>query len=47
VEIEHGDGDFAARYLDPTGRLVAALVANRPRAVAGLRRELAAIPVAA
>ncbi len=47
VEIEHGDGDFAARYLDAGGRLVAALVANRPRAVAGLRRELAAIPVAA
>ena len=39
VEIEHGCEDFAARYLDPNGHLVAALVANRPRAVAGLRRE--------
>jgi 3-phenylpropionate/trans-cinnamate dioxygenase ferredoxin reductase subunit len=47
VEIEHGAGDFAARYLDAGGNLVAALVANRPRAVAGLRRELTAVAVAA
>ena len=47
VEIEHGADDFAARYLDAGGHLVAALVANRPRAVAGLRRELTAVAVAA
>ena len=47
VEIEHGCEDFAAHYLDRNGQLVAALVANRPRAVAGLRRELAAAVVAA
>ena len=39
IEIEHGAEDFEARYLDCDGHLVAALVANRPRAVAGLRRE--------
>jgi 3-phenylpropionate/trans-cinnamate dioxygenase ferredoxin reductase subunit len=42
VELEHGDDDFEARYLDAEGRMVAALVANRPRVVAGLRRDLAA-----
>ena len=47
VEIEHGPDDFEARYLDQDGRPVAALVANRPRAVAGLRRELAAVPALA
>jgi 3-phenylpropionate/trans-cinnamate dioxygenase ferredoxin reductase subunit len=47
VEVEHGGEDFAARYLDGDGNLVAALVANRPRAVAGLRRELTAVAVAA
>ena len=47
VEIEHGPDDFEARYLDRHGRPVAALVANRPRAVAGLRRELAALPAVA
>jgi 3-phenylpropionate/trans-cinnamate dioxygenase ferredoxin reductase component len=36
------DGDsFSVRYLDRHGRLVAALLANRPRELATLRRELA------
>jgi NADPH-dependent 2,4-dienoyl-CoA reductase/sulfur reductase-like enzyme len=47
VEIEHGTGDFEARYLDRDGRVVAGLLANRPRVAARLRRELAAMPVAA
>jgi 3-phenylpropionate/trans-cinnamate dioxygenase ferredoxin reductase subunit len=47
VEIEHGADDFAARYLDAGGNLVAALVANRPHAVPSLRRELTAVAVAA
>jgi 3-phenylpropionate/trans-cinnamate dioxygenase ferredoxin reductase component len=47
VEIELGAEDFEAHYLDPDGHLVAALVANRPRAVAGLRRDLATAAVAA
>jgi NADPH-dependent 2,4-dienoyl-CoA reductase/sulfur reductase-like enzyme len=47
VAVEHGAGDFAARYLDGGGNLVAALVANRPRAVPGLRRELTAVAVTA
>ena len=47
VEIAGGAGDFEARYLDREGRTVAALVANRPRAVARLRRDLAVAPVAA
>ena len=38
---------FEARYLDRDGHPVAALVANRPRAIAGLRRELAALPAVA
>jgi 3-phenylpropionate/trans-cinnamate dioxygenase ferredoxin reductase subunit len=42
VELE-GDPDcFSARYRDREGRLLAALLANRPREIAGLRRELAA-----
>jgi NADPH-dependent 2,4-dienoyl-CoA reductase/sulfur reductase-like enzyme len=41
VELEGGDDAFAARYLDPSGRLVAALLANRPREAGALRRELA------
>jgi NADPH-dependent 2,4-dienoyl-CoA reductase/sulfur reductase-like enzyme len=46
VEIE-GDADsFAARYLDREGRLLAALLANRPREVGTLRRELTAGAVA-
>jgi 3-phenylpropionate/trans-cinnamate dioxygenase ferredoxin reductase subunit len=44
VEIEHGTDDFEARYLDRKGRVVAGLVANRPREAARLRRELAAMP---
>jgi 3-phenylpropionate/trans-cinnamate dioxygenase ferredoxin reductase component len=41
VELE-GDGtEFSARYLDRSGRLVAALLANRPREAGALRRELA------
>ena len=47
VEIEHGADDFEARYLDREGRVVAGLTANRPRVAARLRRELAAMPVAA
>jgi 3-phenylpropionate/trans-cinnamate dioxygenase ferredoxin reductase subunit len=47
VEVEHGAEDFEARYIDVDGHLVAALVANRPRVVAGLRRDLAAAAVAA
>jgi len=45
VELEGGDDSFRARYLDGEGRLRAALLANRPREVAELRRELAAWPV--
>ena len=41
VELEGGDDSFRARYLDGEGRLRAALLANRPREVAELRRELA------
>ena len=47
VEIEHGADDFEARYLDREGRVLAGLTANRPRVAARLRRELAALPVAA
>jgi 3-phenylpropionate/trans-cinnamate dioxygenase ferredoxin reductase component len=42
VELEGDPESFAARYLDREGRLLAALLANRPREVATLRRELAA-----
>jgi len=41
VELEGGDDSFRASYLDGEGRLRAALLANRPREVAELRRELA------
>ena len=41
VELDGGDDAFRARYLDGEGRLRAALLANRPREVAELRRELA------
>jgi NADPH-dependent 2,4-dienoyl-CoA reductase/sulfur reductase-like enzyme len=42
VDVQ-GDGEsFGARYLDDEGRLLAALLANRPQEVASLRRELAA-----
>ena len=41
VEIEGDSDSFTARYLDGEGRPLAALLANRPREVAALRRELA------
>jgi 3-phenylpropionate/trans-cinnamate dioxygenase ferredoxin reductase subunit len=41
VEIDGRDSEFVARYLSTDGRLVAALAANQPRAVAALRAELA------
>lgn len=41
VELEGDEECFSARYLDREGRLLAALLANRPREIAGLRRELA------
>jgi 3-phenylpropionate/trans-cinnamate dioxygenase ferredoxin reductase component len=41
VEIEGDPDSFTARYLDGGGRPLAALLANRPREVAALRRELA------
>ena len=41
IEVD-GDGDaFSVRYFDEEERLLAALVANRPREIAALRRELA------
>jgi 3-phenylpropionate/trans-cinnamate dioxygenase ferredoxin reductase component len=43
VEIEGGPDSFTARYVSRAGRTVAALVANRPREVGPLRRELAAV----
>ena len=42
VELDGGEESFLARYQDDQGHLVAALGANRPSEVAGLRRELAA-----
>ena len=42
VELEGEADSFAARCLDAEGRLLAALLANRPREVGALRRELAA-----
>ena len=41
VEIEGGPDSFVARYLDRKGAPLAALLANRPRDVGVLRRELA------
>ncbi len=41
VEIEGDSDSFTARYLDGEGRPLAALLANRPREVAAVRRELA------
>ena len=41
VEIKGDPDSFTARYLDGEGRPLAALLANRPREVAALRRELA------
>jgi 3-phenylpropionate/trans-cinnamate dioxygenase ferredoxin reductase subunit len=40
VELDGCDRSFTARYRDEHGRLVAALLANRPHEVAVLRREL-------
>ena len=42
VEIDGDSASFSARYLGEDGRLVAALLANRPAEVASLRREVAA-----
>ena len=42
VEIDGDSASFRARYLSEDGRLVAALLANRPAEVASLRREVAA-----
>ncbi len=47
VELDGDSGSFSARYLAADGRLAAALVANRPHEVAALRREVAALPLAA
>lgn len=48
VELEGGPDDFRATYLGADGRPLAALVANRPRELGRLRRELAdALPRAA
>jgi 3-phenylpropionate/trans-cinnamate dioxygenase ferredoxin reductase subunit len=41
VEIEGGPDSFVARYFDRAGVPHAALLANRPREVGLLRRELA------
>ncbi len=41
VELDGSVDAFRARYVDRNGRLVAALLANRPRETAALRRELA------
>ena len=42
VELDGNLDSFRVRYLDDGGKLVAALLANRPREAASLRRELAA-----
>jgi 3-phenylpropionate/trans-cinnamate dioxygenase ferredoxin reductase component len=41
VELDGSEESFAARYLAPDGRLLAALAVNRPADIAGFRRELA------
>jgi 3-phenylpropionate/trans-cinnamate dioxygenase ferredoxin reductase subunit len=41
VELEGDEECFSARYLDREGRLLAGLLANRPREIGSLRRELA------
>ena len=41
VELDGGPDSFAVRYIDREGRLLAALLANRPREVGAMRRELA------
>jgi 3-phenylpropionate/trans-cinnamate dioxygenase ferredoxin reductase subunit len=47
VEIEGDSDSFAAHYRDAEGHLLAALAANRPRDIAGMRRELAGEATAA
>ena len=47
VAIERYGDAFEARYLDRDGRLVAALVANRPGAIAAFRRDLAPVSIPA
>ncbi len=47
VELEGSPESFSARYIARDGALLAALLGNRPQEVAGLRRELAAQPLAA
>jgi hypothetical protein len=42
VEIDGDSDSFSVRYLGDDGRLVAALLANRPAEAATVRRELAA-----
>jgi 3-phenylpropionate/trans-cinnamate dioxygenase ferredoxin reductase subunit len=44
VELDGDLDSLRARYLDRDGRLVAALLVNRPHEVGGLRRELASAP---
>ena len=44
VEILRQAATLCARYLDDSGRLLAALLANRPRDAAAVRRELASPP---
>jgi len=41
IEIDGGGDNFSVRYFGEDERLLAALVANRPREIAALRRELA------
>ena len=47
VVLEHEDDSLEARYLADDGRLLAALLVNRPRAAAELRRRLASEAIAA
>jgi 3-phenylpropionate/trans-cinnamate dioxygenase ferredoxin reductase subunit len=42
VELDGDSSSFSVRYVDATGRLLAGLLANRPRETAALRRELVA-----
>jgi 3-phenylpropionate/trans-cinnamate dioxygenase ferredoxin reductase subunit len=42
VRLEGKEDSFTASYVDREGRLLAALLVNRPREVAGVRRALAA-----
>ena len=44
VELDGDLDSLRARYLDRSGRLVAALLVNRPHEVGELRRELASTP---